>query len=59
VLLHIIDRASGNTLETRLDSVHLGMEETLLLDLSPAVEVCRRAEHIFFVRQGTILSGGA
>jgi glucosamine--fructose-6-phosphate aminotransferase (isomerizing) len=52
VLLHIIDRASGNTLEKSLDSVHLGMEEALLLDLSPAVDVCRQAEHIFFVGRG-------
>lgn len=52
VLLHIIDRASGNTLEKTLDSVHLCMEEALLLDLSPAVDICRHAEHIFFVGRG-------
>jgi glucosamine--fructose-6-phosphate aminotransferase (isomerizing) len=52
VLLHIIDRASGNTLEKSLDSMHLGMEEALLLDLSPAVDICRHAEHIFFVGRG-------
>ncbi len=52
VLLHIIDRASGNTLEKSMDSVHMGMEEVLLLDLSPAVDVCKRAEHIFFAGRG-------
>ncbi|MDI9633188.1 MAG: glutamine--fructose-6-phosphate transaminase (isomerizing) [Methanolinea sp.] len=52
VLLSLADHLCGGILRQSILSGHTAIEDALLQDLSPAVEVCRNAPSIFFVGRG-------
>ncbi len=52
VFSHLVDLMSGGVLGKDLPRVHLAISEALLVDLSPAVELCRDAGSMFFVGRG-------
>ncbi len=52
VFFHLVDRMSEGALESSLSTGHLAIGEALLQDLSPAVDLCRKAQSMFFVGRG-------
>lgn len=52
VFSHLANRMSGGALETELGRVHLALSEALLVDLAPAVDLCKQAKSMFFVGRG-------
>jgi len=52
VLMQCVNYLSGNKFEKEILQANRAIEEVLLLDISPAVEICTKAEHIFFVGRG-------
>lgn len=52
VFSHLVDRMSRGALGAELGRVHLALSEALLIDLSPAVDLCKQAESMFFVGRG-------
>lgn len=55
VFSHLANRMSGGALETELGRVHLALSEALLVDLAPAVDLCKQAKSMFFVGRGPYL----
>ncbi len=53
VLMGLIDLMKGNTqFATALERANSVIEEVLLLDIDRAVQICRPAEHLFYVGRG-------
>ncbi|HDR73055.1 MAG TPA: glutamine--fructose-6-phosphate transaminase (isomerizing) [Methanoculleus sp.] len=52
VFLQIINLLQENRYEEEMAMVHRQIEDCLLLDLVEAVEICGRADHVFFVGRG-------
>jgi len=52
VLMQCMNHLSGNKYVNEILRANRAIEEALLLDISPAVEICKKAEHIFFVGRG-------
>ncbi|MDO9326419.1 MAG: glutamine--fructose-6-phosphate transaminase (isomerizing), partial [Methanoregula sp.] len=52
VLMQIVNNISGRKCNEMLVHAHQAIEETLLIDLSPAVSVCAGAKDIFYVGRG-------
>jgi glucosamine--fructose-6-phosphate aminotransferase (isomerizing) len=52
VFLSLVNGFLGGVLSGSLEEGRKALEEALLIDLEPAVEICRRARDIFFVGRG-------
>ncbi len=52
VLMQIIDARCDGRFENVLQRAHQAIEEVLLIDLSPAVELCKNAQNIFYIGRG-------
>ncbi len=52
VMLQLVNQLSGSTCNDILAHAGFVIEKTLLLEFSDAVELCSRAEHIFYVGRG-------
>jgi glucosamine--fructose-6-phosphate aminotransferase (isomerizing) len=53
VLMHLADLMKGDgEFAAALEGANSAIDEVLLLDLAPAVEICRPAEHLFYVGRG-------
>jgi glucosamine--fructose-6-phosphate aminotransferase (isomerizing) len=52
VFFQIINLISGSLFDKELLAARQAIEEVLLLDVDEAVEICRKAEHLFFVGRG-------
>lgn len=52
VLMQIINLLCSKKHDCELQHASQAIEETLLLNFSPAVELCRKATHIFYVGRG-------